>query len=70
MLCINSCRPHNETFEKVSNVEIRLENTVLEGSSVATSERVLGVTFLQEVSHASTSFMTQKGKSFAILKSY
>lgn len=51
MLCITSCRPHNETFEKVSNAKIRLENTVLEGSSVATSERVLGVTFLQEVTH-------------------
>eukprot|EP00804_Cyclotella_cryptica_P026574 CCRYP_014010-RA/>CCRYP_014010-RA protein AED:0.03 eAED:0.03 QI:237/1/1/1/0.92/0.78/14/3696/3180 len=39
----------SETFEKVSNAKARLENIVLEGSSVATSEIVLGVTFLQEV---------------------
>ena len=39
----------NESYEKVSHVKTRLEGISLEGSSAATSEIVLGVTFLQEV---------------------
>ena len=39
----------NESYEKVSDAKSRLESTVLEGSSASTSEVVLGVTFLQEV---------------------
>ena len=39
----------NESYEKVSNAKTRLEGISLEGSSAATSEIVLGVTFLQEV---------------------
>jgi len=39
----------NGSFEKVSNAKTRLEGISLEGSSAATSEIVLGVTFLQEV---------------------
>ena len=39
----------NESYEKVSSAKTRLESISLEGASVATSEIVLGVTFLQEV---------------------
>ena len=39
----------HENFEKISNAKTRLEGISLEGSSAATSEIVLGVTFLQEV---------------------
>lgn len=38
-----------ENFDKVSGAKTRLEGISLEGSSAATSEIVLGVTFLQEV---------------------
>ncbi|KAL7555016.1 hypothetical protein ACHAWF_018608 [Thalassiosira exigua] len=39
----------HENHEKVANAKTRLEGISLEGSSAATSEIVLGVTFLQEV---------------------
>ncbi len=39
----------NESYEKVSGAKDRLEGISLEGTSVATTEIVLGVTFLQEV---------------------
>lgn len=61
----------NEAFEGVSNAKMRLENTVLEGSSVATNEIVLGVTFLQEVTQKLPSWQkktNELGDSEKLLK--
>lgn len=46
----------NESYEKVSSAKTRLEGISLEGSSTATSEIVLGVTFLQEVTQQLSSW--------------
>jgi len=50
----------NDSFEKVSNAKSRLERISLEGSSAATSEIVLGVTFLQEVTQQLPSWHKKK----------
>lgn len=41
----------NERYHTISNSKSRLENISLDGSSAATNEIVLGVTFLQEMTH-------------------
>lgn len=61
----------NESYEKVSDAKTRLENIVLEGSSAATGEIVLGVTFLQEVSQQLSSWrkkVKELGDSEKLLK--
>jgi dynein heavy chain 1 len=45
-----------ENYNKVSTTKTRLEGISLEGSSAATSDIVLGVTFLQEVTQQLTSW--------------